>query len=57
MAKPNPDRWNPSQIVAHNMTKARELRGLTQTEVAERLSRFTEAKWDQDLGRAGRRAR
>lgn len=45
MAKPRPDRWNPSQIVAHNMTQARELRGLTQTEVADRLSRFTDAKW------------
>lgn len=45
MAKPNANRWNPSQIVAHNMTKARELRGLTQTEVAERLSRFTDTKW------------
>lgn len=39
--------WNPSQIVAHNMTKARELRGMHQSEVAERMSRFTEAKWTQ----------
>lgn len=45
MSKPNPRKWNPSQIVAHNMARARELRGLTQTEVAERLSRFTDAKW------------
>ncbi len=45
VAKPNPNKWNPSQIVAHNMTKARELRGLTQTEVAERLARYTDTKW------------
>lgn len=45
VAKPNPTRWNPSQIVAHNMTKARELRGMTQTDVADRLSRFTDTKW------------
>lgn len=37
--------WNPSQIVAHNMAKARELRGFTQTDTAERMSRYTEAKW------------
>jgi transcriptional regulator with XRE-family HTH domain len=40
-------RWTPSQVVAHNLTRARELRGLTQTEVAERLSRFTGANWSQ----------
>ena len=45
MVEPEYPRWNPSQIVAYNMTKARELRGVTQTEVAERLSRFTESKW------------
>ncbi len=45
VVKPNPNTWNPSQVVAHNMTKARELRGLTQTEVAERLARFTATKW------------
>ena len=45
MAKPTPNRWNPSQIVAHNMTKARELRGLTQAEAADRLSRYGDAKW------------
>jgi transcriptional regulator with XRE-family HTH domain len=39
--------WSASQVVAHNLTRARELRGLTQTEVAERLSRFTGAKWSQ----------
>ncbi len=37
--------WSASQVVAHNLTKARELRGLTQAEVAERLSRFTGAPW------------
>lgn len=45
VANSNPNKWNPSQIVAHNMTKARELRGLTQTEVAKRLARFTATKW------------
>ncbi len=45
VANPNSSKWNPSQIVAHNMTKARELRGLTQTEVAERLARYTATKW------------
>jgi transcriptional regulator with XRE-family HTH domain len=39
--------WSASQVVAHNLTKARELRGLTQAEVAERLSRFTGAPWSQ----------
>lgn len=40
-------RWTASQVVAHNFTQARELRGLTQTEVAERLSRFTGSNWSQ----------
>jgi transcriptional regulator with XRE-family HTH domain len=39
--------WSASQVVAHNLTTARELRGLTQAEVAERLSRFTGAPWSQ----------
>jgi transcriptional regulator with XRE-family HTH domain len=40
-------RWTASQVVAHNVTRARELRGLTQAEIAERLSRFTGTKWTQ----------
>ncbi len=40
-------RWTASQVVAHNLTKARELRQLTQAEVAERLSRFTGSSWSQ----------
>ncbi len=51
MAKPTRDQpsktWSASQVVAHNLTRARELRGLTQAEVAERLSRFTGARWSQ----------
>src|SRR5205809_320279 len=49
MAKPRSDTrtWTAGQVVAHNMTRARELRGLTQAEVAERLSRFTESRWSQ----------
>ena len=39
--------WTASQVVAHNFTRARELRGLTQAEIAERLSRFTGSKWTQ----------
>ena len=45
--KPEPDSWSAAQVVAHNLTRARELRRLTQTEVAERLTRFTEARWTQ----------
>jgi len=49
MARPkganNPRRWTPSQVVAHNLTRARELRGLTQAEIAGRLSQFTGASW------------
>lgn len=37
--------WTASQVVAHNLTRARELRGLSQAEIAERLSRFTGAPW------------
>lgn len=37
--------WTPSQVVAHNLTRARQLRGLTQPEIAERLSHFTGAPW------------
>ncbi|MGH9164645.1 MAG: helix-turn-helix domain-containing protein [Acidimicrobiales bacterium] len=40
-------RWTPSQVVAANLTLARELRGLTQVEVAERLSTFTGSTWSQ----------
>jgi transcriptional regulator with XRE-family HTH domain len=40
-------RWTASQVVAHNLTYARELRGLTQAEVAERLTRFTGSSWTQ----------
>jgi transcriptional regulator with XRE-family HTH domain len=39
--------WTASQVVAHNLTKARELRGLTQAEIAERLTRLTGASWSQ----------
>lgn len=47
-AKADSDRrWTPSQVVAHNVTRARELRDLTQVEVAERLSRFTGSNWSQ----------
>ena len=37
--------WTASQVVAHNLTRARELRGLTQAEIAERLSLFTASPW------------
>lgn len=50
MAKPRPDddrRMTASQLVAHNLTRARQLRGLTQAEIAERLARFTGARWSQ----------
>src|SRR4051794_5026657 len=49
MAKPKTESrtWTPAQVVAHNMTQARELRGLTQAEVAERLTKFTESRWSQ----------
>lgn len=50
MDKPRPDddsRMTASQLVAHNLTRARQLRGLTQAEVAERLARFTGARWSQ----------
>jgi transcriptional regulator with XRE-family HTH domain len=40
-------RWTASQVVAHNLTRARELRGFTQSEVAERLSRFSGSNWSQ----------
>jgi transcriptional regulator with XRE-family HTH domain len=40
-------RWTASQVVAHNLGRARELRDLTQAEVAERLSRFTGSNWSQ----------
>lgn len=39
--------WTASQVVAHNLTQARELRGLTQAEIAERLSRFAGSNWTQ----------
>lgn len=32
-------------MVAHNLTQARQLRGLTQLEIAERLSKFTGTPW------------
>jgi transcriptional regulator with XRE-family HTH domain len=50
MAKDKPgghQAWTASQVVAHNVSRARELRGLTQAEVAERLTRFTGARWSQ----------
>jgi transcriptional regulator with XRE-family HTH domain len=50
MAKPTrrePKAWTASQVVAHNLTRARELRGITQTEVAERLTTFTGTRWSQ----------
>jgi transcriptional regulator with XRE-family HTH domain len=48
MAKNKPgdhQAWTASQVVAHNVTRGRELRGLTQAELAERLTRFTGARW------------
>lgn len=49
MAKAKADKrtWTAAQVVAHNMARARELRGLTQTEVAQRLSTFTDSRWSQ----------
>ena len=49
MAKPKSDTrtWTSAQVVAHNMARARQLRGLTQAEVAERLSKFSESRWSQ----------
>jgi transcriptional regulator with XRE-family HTH domain len=50
VAKPKTDasqRWTASQVVAHNVTRARELRGFTQVQVAERLTRFTGSNWSQ----------
>lgn len=47
-AKPeDTQRWTASQVVAHNLTRARELRSLTQTDIAERLTRFTGSNWSQ----------
>ncbi len=37
--------WTTSQVVAHNLSRAREMRNLTQTEVAERLAVLTGSKW------------
>jgi transcriptional regulator with XRE-family HTH domain len=45
--KPESRRWTASQVVAHNLTWARELRGLTQAEIADRLSQFTGSNWTQ----------
>lgn len=47
MAKKKQDTrsWTASQVVAHNLNRARELRGLTQAEIAERLSTFTGSNW------------
>ena len=39
--------WTASQVVAHNVTRARHLRGLAQVEVAKRLRRFTGTNWTQ----------
>lgn len=39
--------WTASQVVAHNLTKARELRHLTQAEIADRLTRLTGSPWSQ----------
>ena len=49
MAKPKSDTrtWTSAQVVAHNMARARQLRGLTQAEIAERLSKFSESRWSQ----------
>ena len=47
MAKQEAVGWAPNQVVARNMTRARELRGLTQVEVADRLALFTGNKWSQ----------
>ncbi len=51
MAEPDDDEpcteWTASRVVAHNMTRARMLRGLPQAEIAERLARYTGARWSQ----------
>jgi transcriptional regulator with XRE-family HTH domain len=58
-----PTQWDACQLVAHNLTRARRLRGLTQVEVAERLARFTGKKWTQvtvsqaELSVSGKRVR
>jgi hypothetical protein len=39
------DHWDMSDVVANRMNSARQLRGKTQTWVAERMTRFTTSKW------------
>ncbi len=39
-----PRTWTPNQVVAHNLTRARELRGWTQEEAAEALAPFLGAR-------------
>jgi hypothetical protein len=43
---PRPSRptWTPNQIVAHNLTKARQLRGWTQTQAADALEPYLGTK-------------
>ena len=47
MTDSEPRGWAPNQVVAHNITKARELRSMTQAQVAERLTTFTGTRWTQ----------
>ena len=42
-----PKAWTASQVVAHNLTRARKLRGMSQAEIAERLTRLTGTNWAQ----------
>ncbi len=35
-----PRTWTPNQVVAHNLTRARELRGWTQEEAADALAPY-----------------
>jgi transcriptional regulator with XRE-family HTH domain len=51
-----PNRLTPNQVIAHNLRRARELRGITQAEVAELLEPFLGERWSEAVFSAAERS-
>jgi transcriptional regulator with XRE-family HTH domain len=49
-------RLTPNQVVAHNLRRARQRRGLTQHEAAERLEPFLGVRWSEAVFSAAERS-
>ena len=51
-----PNRLTPNQVVAYNLSRAREMRKMTQAQAAEELERFLGVRWSEAVFSAAERS-